>query len=95
MASSTRPAPSSGLESIATRRVFGSFFQSNSLVARASSMVRSRSRRSMSLAMSRSRNACSAPWEKAGSVSPSRPSTICQRASKTDASTASKSDIPR
>jgi hypothetical protein len=58
--------PSNWLKSIATRRVYGNFRQSNSPVARASSMVRSRRRRSMSVAMSRWRNACSAPCENAG-----------------------------
>ena len=46
--SSTRPAPSSGAESMATRRVWGSFFQSKPFVLRASSTVRSSRRRSMS-----------------------------------------------
>jgi len=80
---------------MATRSVFGTFFQSNSLVARASSTVRSSSRRSMSCAMSRSRNACSAPCEKAGSLAPRQSRTICQRRSSMVTSTASPSDIPR
>jgi len=56
--------------------------------------VRSSSRRSMSCAMSRSRNTCSAACEKAGSVAPRPSRTICQRRSNMVNSTASPSDAP-
>ncbi len=94
MVSSTRPAPSSGLESIATRSVLGNFLGSNAPVSRASSAVRSSSRRSRSAAMSRSRNSTSAPCEKTGSTAPRQPRTICQRRSSRASSTAVASEAP-
>ena len=73
--SSTRPAPAKGRLSTATRIAFDRAFLSASVnvPARTRATVRSSSARSISCAISRSRNACSAPWENAGIVVPRHP----------------------
>ena len=71
--SSTRPAPSKRLESMATRNVFGSLRGSHAFVRFANSTVRSSTRRSRSAAISRSRNSCNAPCEKGGCLGTQAP----------------------
>jgi hypothetical protein len=85
--SSTRPAPSSGDESSATF----SFCQPKSPVRLASSTVRSKSFRSRSAAIIRSRKRTSTPCENGASSAPKHPSTSCHRLSISAVTTASAS----
>ena len=94
--SSTFPAPAKGRLSIAARRALDTERPSASVIApeRTSATVRSRSTRSISWAIMRSRKARSPPCENGGVAAPRQSRTICHRRSTSESSTASASEAP-